>query len=183
MNNAEHLLDKAWRARRDRHLDIAHADLDKLIAMSRSAGDDVVLARALMYQAQVERDRGRPNSAVPLYEEAVSLFRRLGDPLILASAVRHLGDTHSERGDFDEAMPCYDEALAIYRAVDDPPGLALANALRPKALLHEAQGANDIALPLWREAFDLYDAAGIDAGVEECGVHLTALASPHSPSQ
>ena len=46
MNNAEHLLDKAWRARRDRHLDIAHADLDKLIAMSRSAGDDAVLARA-----------------------------------------------------------------------------------------------------------------------------------------
>jgi tetratricopeptide (TPR) repeat protein len=183
MDDAEHLLARAWRARRDSHLDVAYADLDKAIVMTRSAGDEGLLAKALMQQAQVERDRARPNSAVPLYEEAVRLFRQLGDPLALASAVRHLGDTHAERGDFDEAMPCYDEALAIYRAVDDPPALALANALRPMALLHEAQGSANVALPLWREAFELYDAAGIDAGVEECGVHLAALALPYSPSQ
>ncbi len=75
MDAIDRLLEQAREARRDQRLDVAHAGFDKAIVMSRRAGNDMVLARALIGKAQIARDQGRPIAAIPLYEEAVKRLR------------------------------------------------------------------------------------------------------------
>lgn len=124
--------------------------------------------RALVLQAQPERQAGRYARAIALYGEAAEIARREGDILTLAHRLRHIGDIHMEDGQTDLAAPFYDEALALYRSRDDRRTLDLANTLRPLALLKEAQGEHEAARPFWAEARDLYEQAGVEAGVKEC---------------
>ena len=120
-------------------------------------------------RAEADREAAR---AVSLYEEAVALCREEGDPLLIAHTVRHLGDLHRRARRLAEAEPCYAEALSLYRAAISAPPLDFANALRPAALLKELQGDRTGASVLWAEARSLYEAAGVQAGVDECARHL-----------
>ena len=132
------------------------------------ATDDSGRGRALVEQAQPERQAGRYAQAIALYGEAAEIARREGDVLTLAHRLRHIGDIHMEDGQNDMAAPYYDEALALYRSRDDRRTLDLANTLRPMALLKEAQGEHEAARPFWAEARDLYGQVGVEAGVREC---------------
>ena len=158
------------------------ADMDDAIVLGRPLSNEARQAAVLMRKAHAERGQDRAISAIPLYEEAVRLIRRNNDPVALAVALRHLGDAYREHGDLDYAQPCYDQSLTIYRALDDTPSLVLANILRPVALLHEARGADDAAEAVWREAQELFGEGGAQTAVEECGLHLMALATPRSSS-
>ena len=143
------------------------------VATARELGDGPLLIDALKSLAQVERDLGRRDAALPLYKEAVALCRAAGDDLLLAHTVRHLSDLHQDAGHLDAAGPYYVEAVALYRAAGERAGaLDVANAIRPLALLKDAQGRPDEAVPLWREARALYAAIDLTAGVAECDARL-----------
>lgn len=106
------------------------------------------------------------------YEDAVRLHRASEDEARLAHALRHLGEVHTENGRLGLAETCMTEAMTLYRAMSDVHPVALANAVRPLALLREAQGRKEEARAAWIEARELYEQCGITAGVEECDAHL-----------
>lgn len=155
-----------------------HVDLTEAVGLARESPDKPVLVSALKALGQIERDAGRGEESLALYDEAVAVCRNIGDPLALAHTVRHVGDLQHTAGRLDLAETCYREALTLYRATDGTAPLDLANTLRPYALLLEETGHVDTSLAMWREAGALYGAVGIQVGVDECDSHIAALAEP-----
>ena len=170
------LVDRADHARAEERLADAHRNLGEAVALCRGpGGNGPDLAFALHKLAQIERDMGHGDRALPLQAEAVALLRDAEQPLRLAHAVRHLGDIHQDAGRIGQAEPCYDEALALYR--DDPRTLPLdlANAIRPLAILKERTGDGALAMSLWREAENLYATVDVAEGVAESQARLARL--------
>ena len=132
---------------------------------------------ALRALSEVERDLGRNNEALKLYEEAVAVCRAEGDPLLLAHTIRHLGQLHHDAARLQDAERCYRQALELYRSHENAPPLDVANAVRPLAILQDEAGETEAARRLWQEARDLYEACGVQAGVDECAERLARLNS------
>jgi tetratricopeptide (TPR) repeat protein len=168
------LMDQAWQARKEHRLADVHRDLTEATTLCRQSGTRLELVRALKALGQIERDLGRGDAALPLYEEAVVLCREEGDPLLLAHTIRHVGDIHRGAGRLALAEPCYNEALALYRS-HKPSPLDFANAIRPLAILKDAVGDVEAARGLWEEARDLYEVAKVPQGVAECSARLARL--------
>jgi tetratricopeptide (TPR) repeat protein len=169
------LINTAAESRRNNRLADAHRDLTEAVKLCRSAGAQPELVRALKGLGQIQRDKGRVDAALPLYEEAVSICRKYCDDLMLAHTVRHLGDIHRALGDVELAESNYQEALVLYRGNESTSPLDLANAIRPLAILWHDAGEIEEATSLWTEAKDLYVKADVKAGVNECENRLAEL--------
>ena len=143
--------------------------------MARALPLSVEFVAALKGLAQIERDSGRLEPAVPLYEEAVTACRSLNHDFLLAHTVRHLGDVLQDLGSIERAEPCYLEALSLYEGGANAPTLDVANAIRPLAILRETQGDPAEAVLLWEKALRLYTECNVPAGVEECERRLRNL--------
>ena len=167
-NNIRSQLEHAFTLRRDGLLAEAGAEFQQAADSSREADKREYLLTSLKGLAQVERDANRLDTALTRYREAVSVARELGDALPLAHTLRHLADVYRETDRPDRALPIYEEALGLYRSEPDRSVLDLANCLRPMALLMEQLQRSPEAAAYWREALSHYEAAGIDAGVQEC---------------
>ncbi len=169
------LMKRATLARREGRLSDARRDFAAAVSSCRLKAAPRELVRSLKGVAQIERDKGRADAAVPFYEEAVAVCRQGRDVLGLAHTIRHLGDAHYEAGRLDLAETCLREALELYRGHDVAPLLDLANAIRPLALLEGALGRRVEAVRLWEEASDLYAAVGVQEGVDESAAHIARL--------
>jgi tetratricopeptide (TPR) repeat protein len=152
--------------------------LSDRIEAGRRPGNGADPGDALARLGQLERNEGNTDAAIALYREAADVARSEGAPLRLAHRLRHIGDIYREAGDAERAGLYYGEALTLYRADPEPPGLDLANLLRPLALLREAQNLPGAARQFWTEAHALYDRAGVSAGVDECTRHIEAIGAP-----
>ncbi|MDQ6893325.1 MAG: tetratricopeptide repeat protein [Acidobacteriota bacterium] len=180
MDTASDRLTQAASARREDRLADAHRLYGEAVEAARGGrgeGDGAVLIQALTGLAQIERDFGRCEAALPLYEEALAISRLEGDALTIAHTVRHVGDLHREAGRPEPAERCYLEALEIYRGSTTVPALDLANAIRPLAILRDDAGDRVEARRLWNEARALYAASGVREAVEECSRRLARLDS------
>lgn len=172
---ADKLMREAVQARKEKRLPDAKRDWAAVVELCRVEGMKRDLVAALKGLGQIERDLGRGDAALPLYEEAVALCREAGEPLALAHTIRHLGDVHLEAGRLELAEPCYREALALYRGNERTAALDLANAIRPLALLKEQKGEVREARLLWAEAKELYAGVDVAAGVAESSRHIAHL--------
>lgn len=135
------------------------------------------MAITLKALGQIERDMHHPETALPLYEEAVSIYRDEDDPLALAHTIRHVADIQQGLAQLDFAELRYREALAIYRTQPETSKLDLANTIRGLAILTFDTGRTDEAKVLWQEAHDLYSAVDVKAGINESSRRLALLAS------
>jgi tetratricopeptide (TPR) repeat protein len=172
---ADKLMQQAVQARKEKRLDDAKRDWAEALELCRLEGMKRDLVVALKGLGQIERDIGRGDAALPLYDEAVALCREVDEPLALAHTIRHLGDIHLEAGRLELAEPCYHEALTLYRGNERTGALDLANAIRPLAILKEQKGEVKEARSLWAEAKELYAAVDVAAGVAESSRHIAHL--------
>lgn len=188
---AQRLIGKAWRARREAMQSPAtdeatlraalarvEADLVRACKICEQAGARKELSIALGKLGHVALDLDDPGKARTLFEESVAAAREAGDPLRLAHAVRHLGQANHRLGRLDSAERCYEEALDLYDRAGAAHPLDHANALRPMALLKEELGDAEAARPLWNTAAKLYRSAGVEEGVRECEARLLRLSEP-----
>jgi tetratricopeptide (TPR) repeat protein len=171
--DAHTLTQRGHAERREDRLADARETFSDAVAAARAAGNDTDLVLALKGLGQVERDLGRGERALPLYEEAAELCLANEDLSGLAHTLRHLGDIHQDADAWTQAREYYLQALSLYRRDSGVTPLDLANALRPLAQLHERLGEGAAAQPLWREARALYLAAGVAEGAAECERHLS----------
>lgn len=121
------------------------------------------------------RTEGLLDAARAHYAEAAEIYANEDNRLAYAHAIRHIADMFLHEAKYVDAKLRYEEALKIYRGNLDTKLLDLANTVRPYALLHEATGHLEAAREHWQEARNLYTSLRIDAGVEECSKHLSAL--------
>lgn len=160
----------------------ARDDLERAVSLCREGPDPVELAQAIHLQANVERDLGRNDEALTLWQEAVVILRETDRPLELAHKVRHLGDLYQHTKRFHDADVCYEEAAALYRRHEKPGSLNYPNAIRPMALLKERMGDVEQALKLWRETRELYASVRIEGldtqpALDECDQRIARLVS------
>ena len=187
---AQRLIRKAWRARREAMQSPAtdeatlraalarvEADLVRACEICEQAGARKELSIALGKLGHVALDLHDPNRARTLFEESVAVAREADDPLRLAHAVRHLGQVNHRLDRLEPAERCYEEALDLYDRSGMTHPVDHANALRPTAALKEELGDMEGARLLWSMAAELYRSAGVEEGVRECEAHLSSLGS------
>ena len=107
------LMQEASRARSEERLADAHRCLIEAVALCRAKSNSPLLVRALKMLGQIERDLGRDEAALPLYEEALLMCRAADDALTIAHTVRHVGDIHQDVGRLDLAEECYQRLLTF----------------------------------------------------------------------
>ncbi len=62
-------------------------------------------------------DRGFPQKAIPLFEEAATINRRIGSLFGLAICLENLGNVYAQLGNFEESYRTLNEALDINRQI------------------------------------------------------------------
>jgi len=166
-------IERAREARTAGRLQDASSEYVQAAGMAKATGLTTELIVALEGIGQIEPDLRRPEVAYARYSEAVEVCRGANEPIRLADALRHLADIERERGHNEAAGAPALEAVGIYRRHSEVSPRELANALRVWALVQDARGDLAEAASAWREARGLNEAAGIKAGVRECGARLS----------
>ena len=80
------------------------------------SGLDAPLA---VYLAQVAKNRGDDERAIPLFEECLELARKRGERHAASSALRSLGELMQARGDYECAAGYLRESLVLIRELND----------------------------------------------------------------
>ncbi len=101
---------------------VVNAEAKKIFAV---AGDRSNEARASNNLANGYIDRGKPELAIPLYEDAIAAHRANGDRKRLGSALINLALVYYDRGDLKQVDAVNLEALALLRAVGDHAAVVL----------------------------------------------------------
>jgi tetratricopeptide (TPR) repeat protein len=100
-------------------LDAAREEIDLAITISRSGGDVVHQAFALMFAGQLKNWRGEYAEALPLQAEALWIAREHTLLVPLLFGFFNSGLALIGRGDYDEALARFEEGLALSEKVGD----------------------------------------------------------------
>lgn len=101
------------------------ADLfDRGVAAAERAGDEPLLARALVAKARVTLELGRMQDAEKELRRALELAEKCGDDVTRAEATRSLGWALTALGRTEEAEAALESARAMHRDQGSPRGLA-----------------------------------------------------------
>ncbi|MFC0032715.1 BTAD domain-containing putative transcriptional regulator [Micromonospora chaiyaphumensis] len=139
-----------------------------------TAGDDKLLADALVIMAASNAELGRDDEAVRCAEQAMALSRRARYRLGVAEAWEALGKAYAARREVGRAIDCWREAAAAYQDA-----AAAAPAAEVLALLGDAlaaEGDQEAAVRAWREGTALIPYAHTPTGRRLAG--LLAAATP-----
>lgn len=160
------------RAGDDPRIDLAEAQVAKRMAnlglqlraaesaakKGRRSGESQVLAEALMLRGDGLLLSGRPQDAIPVYEEARGLFARSGDPSVMAVLLTHLGVALHEEGDLAGAERTYQASLATLSRIGSVQGVALL--LANLGSLYKDRGDLPRAQELLEKALASYQESG-----------------------
>lgn len=159
-------------AREDPRIDLAEARVAKRIsdpvrekrlaetaaAKGRRSGESLVVAQALLLQADALLLIGKPGEALEISEQARELFASAGHHAAVANAIAHRGVAHHELSQLDEAEEAYAEALAVGQRLGNQ--ALVAGQKANLGLLAQDRGDLGRALLLLDEAHVLYQRTG-----------------------
>jgi non-specific serine/threonine protein kinase len=107
--------------------DAARAYLAEAIAMSRTLGDGIAIARCVRFAGLLAQEEGNFSAARQHYQEALIIVRAEGAPhWEEARLLRSLGALALDEGDLDGARQSLEESLAIWRRLHNPLGVVSA---------------------------------------------------------
>jgi predicted ATPase len=97
----------------------------------RAAEERVVLEEHPPILAQVQNGRagvqlalGKPDVALPMFEEVAALRRKLGDRRGEAATLHNIANCHHRLGDYEEAVRIYRQAIEMRQEIGDVAGRA-----------------------------------------------------------
>jgi tetratricopeptide (TPR) repeat protein len=132
--------------------------LEESIALSRTIGDRLALARTLAALGRLLIEQ--PERAQPALDESIGLLRELDDRRWLAAALGYRGAVARRGGDIDRAQQLYEESLALTHEAGDP--WAAAAPLTNLAALIDRQGDLPTARSMYEESLRLCRDMGIN---------------------
>jgi len=139
-------------------LNEAEGVLDEAVALSREAGDDLLLQAALGNLGLARRDSGELAVAVAVFTEETKLCRRLGNTWGLQASLGNHAGALRQLGRYDEAMVLLAEQEAQCRSIGEAAGLGAA--LVGQAAILADRGDPAAAM----ERFDAYRVWAVEAG-------------------
>ncbi|MEO3795378.1 LuxR C-terminal-related transcriptional regulator [Nonomuraea sp. B10E15] len=113
------LVVNAWLANTQADVVTAESMVRQAREVGEQLGLEAVLAYAALYSGTIAMYRGDSESAVALYEEAVSRHRTTGDPMGLTRALVRLCLARALLGDVSSAVAAGEECVAICEAHGD----------------------------------------------------------------
>ncbi|MFI7426568.1 AfsR/SARP family transcriptional regulator [Micromonospora sp. NPDC049836] len=140
----------------------------------RPAGDDRLLADALVIMAGSNAALGREDAAVRCAGQAMALSRAAGYRLGVAEAWEVLGQVHAARRETAEAVRCWRASAVAYQEASASAPAAEVLALLGDALA--AAGDRDAAVRAWQEALAL-----VPYGQSRTGRRLAGLLAAVTP--
>jgi DNA-binding SARP family transcriptional activator len=158
-----------------RHEEVVRA-LSAALGLARAAGDDKLLADALVIMAASNAELGREEEAVRCAEQAMALSRGAQYRLGIAEAWEVLGQVHSARREFGKAVDCWREAAVAYQEASAAAPAAEVLALLGDALA--AAGDQDAAVRAWQEALALIPSAQTRTGRRLAGLLAAVTSRP-----
>ena len=99
------------------------------LAVSRSLGDDALIARSLNRIGNWHINLENPGAGLPHHEEALALFERIGDERGVAETLDLIAMSHHVGGDQRAAATTFERVIERFTALNDRRGLANALAL------------------------------------------------------
>jgi tetratricopeptide (TPR) repeat protein len=140
--------------------DMEAAERHFAAALQRLQQPDSAGARAgvLREIARVRRDRGEPQRALRLLEEARDILHSLGSVRESAIVLGEIGRLRAARGEVEAALRSYQAALAVFDAIGDRRERAVT--LGDIARVLAARGDVDEALRLHDDALAVFEALG-----------------------
>ena len=139
-------------------LNEAELALEEAVALSRAAGDDVLLQAALGNLGLARRDSGELETAVAVFTEETELCRRLGTTWGLQASLGNHAGALRQLGRYDEAMVLLTEQEALCRSIGEAAGLGAA--LVGQAAILADRGDPAAAI----ERFESYRTWAVEAG-------------------
>jgi predicted ATPase/DNA-binding CsgD family transcriptional regulator len=136
----------------------AHQLLDESVALSRSAGYDGGIARALLVRANVIDEEGDEARATQLYAEGVVALRRVGEHPWLGITLTFLGQLLYRKGERERGSALIEEALGVCRECGFVWGIGVALNARGLCLLDRRDYAH--AYDDYRESLTLWLSLG-----------------------
>jgi nephrocystin-3 len=136
----------------------AEVALEEAVALSRAAGDDVLLQAALGNLGLARRDSGELPVAIALFTEETALCRRLGNTWGLQASLGNHAGALRQLGEYAQAMVLLTEQEAICRAIGESAGLGAA--LVGQAAVLADQGDPRAAM----QRFEAYRAWALETG-------------------
>jgi tetratricopeptide (TPR) repeat protein len=95
------------------------------LQLMRELGDTAGVAAALNSLANMLRNRGEAERAVPLYQESLALYRQLDDRRGVSATLNNLGTAVRQLGDTARAAELHENSLELRRVLGDTWGVAL----------------------------------------------------------
>ncbi|WP_426571979.1 tetratricopeptide repeat protein [Aquihabitans sp. McL0605] len=139
-------------------LDEAEVPLTEAVALSRAAGDDVLLQAALGDLGLARRDSGELEAAGAAFTEETELCRRAGNTWGLQASLGNHAGALRQLGEHDRAMVLLAEQEVLCRSVGEASGLGAA--LVGQAAILADRGDPAAAV----ERFDAYRVWAVEAG-------------------
>jgi DNA-binding CsgD family transcriptional regulator/tetratricopeptide (TPR) repeat protein len=115
--------------------------LERAIDLYRSIGDDVALARSLIFSVRVNEIRGRPEVAEVASREAIEILEPYPATPDFASAVSQRAWLMKMRGHGSAALEVAEQAIEVARTTGDD--VSLISALVTKGVLKHRMGESD----------------------------------------
>ncbi|MFI5363357.1 MAG: ATP-binding protein [Elusimicrobiota bacterium] len=156
-------------------LDGAEKLTAELLDESQRLGEPRRRALALERAAYVAQERGRPERAVPLLEEALVLMRRAEDKLGVALLLNVLGEHTRPSGDFARALGYYRESFSLSSELGNAFWRAVAEMNVAVCLMRLGRPAE--ALPLMSESLTAAYGIGNKRNVPPALIAFAALAA------
>src|SRR5206468_1465159 len=93
--------------------------------LARQARDDMNAAQVLNGMGEMHREGGRPDQAIPFYEESIALFERLGRKWGVQMVMVNLAFACTASGDLERAAALIRQTLQMNRELGNRAGLGL----------------------------------------------------------
>jgi tetratricopeptide (TPR) repeat protein len=157
-----------WERNREHAAELA-GESQRLFAQ---AGDDRMVALALLHRGRALRGLGQAALAESLMEQCLEVSRREGNTMVVAEALHSLAQHARASGNKESACDLLKESLELQRKLDCR--FAIAFAQEELAALDRQLGRYETACARLEEAVRIWREAGIPKNVMEC---LRVLAS------
>lgn len=167
--------DNARSALASRHLetgdlDVAEAELTKLLEQARVRGERLRISRYINLLGVASHERGDLEAAETAYREMIDLAKPAGDRRSVAVGLINIAVVRRDQGRHQDALGLCQKATRILEDIDDVESLAYVSIVETQALLDG--GAADLAVARATAAVELAQRAGAALRVAEASICL-----------
>lgn len=145
----------------------------KSLLISRNAQWNDGIAAALGWLAYLMEQRGKVDSALVYYAEALQVARSMNYYVQQGSILNNMAAIYKDKGQIEKALEMYDQSLTLKQTTGDMVGMSAT--YNNIGLIYQNQGQIDQALRYYNLSLALDDSTGNQEGVSTSYVNIASV--------